>query len=85
MKNSLVIILSTFLGYYSLNFRLKRFTGIENSDKRRLVETIETAAILALVIWKFSLILFDPVRVITAPSSLLYFGFFNPCCIVYCF
>ncbi|AHF08508.1 hypothetical protein [Desulfitobacterium metallireducens] len=70
----LVIILSALLGYYSLNFRLKRIDGIKDSEKSRIVETIEIAAILAIVIWKFSLILFDPVRVLTYPTSLLYFS-----------
>lgn len=70
----LVILFATLIGYNIINYRLKRFEDIEGSDKNHVLETIEVAAIIAIALWKFSLILFDPVRVFNTPSSLLYFS-----------
>lgn len=73
-SQGLVIILSMLIGYFVANFRLKRIDGLENEARSRIIETIEIAPILAIAVWKLSLILFDPVRVVTNPSSLLYFS-----------
>jgi hypothetical protein len=70
----LIIVLSTLIGYYSLHLRLKRHENIEVSVKSQVVETIELAAIMAIVLWKFSWILFNPVRAFANPSSLLYYS-----------
>ncbi|MCO5387770.1 hypothetical protein [Desulfosporosinus sp.] len=66
----LVIILSAFVGYSVMRYRLKT-AGYPN---KRMIETIENSLIIALMVWKLSLILFDPVSVVTNPLGLLYFS-----------
>lgn len=70
----LVIVMAAFFGYYNVTFRLKRIESIADSNKNQIIGTIEIAFILAIAIWKFSFILFEPVRVLAHPSSLLYFS-----------
>lgn len=69
----LIIILSAFVGYSVMRYRLK--TAVY-PDKRMIeaIETIENSLIIVLMVWKFSLILFDPVSVVTKPLTLLYFS-----------
>ena len=66
----LVSTLSALAGYFVLRYRLKTAGYLDE----RIIETIENSLIIALVVWKFSLILFDPVSVITNPLALLYFS-----------
>lgn len=71
---SLVIILSIPLGYMGIRYRVKRVTGIEDIVKGRIVETFEKSFVIALLTWKFSLLLLDPIRVVTNPLSILYYS-----------
>jgi len=66
----LVVILSAFVGYFIMRYRLKAAGYLD----KRMIETIENSLIIALMVWKFSLILFDPVSVVTNPLALLYFS-----------
>ena len=66
----LVIILSAFVGYSVMRYRLKT----AGYPDKRMIETIENSLIIALMVWKLSLILFNPVSVITNPLALLYFS-----------
>ncbi|MHB1405258.1 MAG: hypothetical protein ACYCV0_06680 [Desulfitobacteriaceae bacterium] len=66
----LVIILSALAGYFVVKYRLRR----AGYPDKRIIETIENSLIIALMVWKFSLILFDPVSVVTNPLALLYFS-----------
>ena len=70
----MVIILSMFVGYLVVRYRLKRVTDLEDRAKERIIETIEKSIVIALMTWKFSLLLFDPVRVATNPLSILYYS-----------
>jgi hypothetical protein len=66
----LIIILSALVGYFVIKYRLKR----AGYPDQRMIETIENSLIIALIVWKFSLILFDPVSIVTNPLALLYFS-----------
>ena len=66
----LIIILSALVGYFVIKYRLKR----AGYPDQRMIETIENSLIIALMVWKFSLILFDPVSVVINPLTLLYFS-----------
>ncbi|OLN26748.1 hypothetical protein [Desulfosporosinus metallidurans] len=66
----LVITLSALVGYFGMRYRLKA----AGYPDKRIIETIENSLIIALMVWKFSLILFDPVSVVTNPLALLYFS-----------
>ncbi|MDI6880530.1 MAG: hypothetical protein QMC95_16930 [Desulfitobacteriaceae bacterium] len=66
----LIIILSALVGYFVMRYRLK----IAGYPAKRMIETIENSLIIAVMVWKFSLILFDPISVITNPLALLYFS-----------
>lgn len=70
----LVIILSMLVGYIVIRYRLKRIAGLGDLVKDRILETIEKSILIAILTWKFSLLLFDPIRVVTNPSSLLYYS-----------
>ena len=65
----LIFILSALAGYLALKYRLRKADVEGNmSDK------FANALILGFVIWKGSIIIFDPVSVIQYPMSLLYFN-----------
>lgn len=66
----LIISFSIFVGYLVIRNRLPR----DEYPVQRMIDTIENSLIIALVIWKFSLILFEPITVITNPLALLYFS-----------
>ncbi|AFM42849.1 hypothetical protein Desaci_3983 [Desulfosporosinus acidiphilus SJ4] len=66
----LIIVLSAFVGYFVIKHRLQR-AGYAD---QRMIETIENSLYIAVAVWKFSLILFDPLTVITNPLALLYFS-----------
>ncbi|KJR46744.1 prolipoprotein diacylglyceryl transferase family protein [Desulfosporosinus sp. I2] len=66
----LVVIFSASVGYFIMRYRLKA----AGYPDKRMIETIENSLITALMVWKFSLILFDPVSVVTNPLALLYFS-----------
>lgn len=66
----LVIILSALVGYFVIKYRLKT----AGYPDQRMIETIENSLLIALMVWKFSLILFDPVSVVINPLTLLYFS-----------
>lgn len=70
----LVIILSVIVGYFVARYRLKRITGLEEIIKERIIEAIEKSIVIALLTWKFSFILSDPLRVLTNPLSILYYS-----------
>lgn len=70
----MVIILSVLVGYLVVRYRLKRVTDLEDRAKERIIETIEKSIVIALMTWKFSLLLFDPLRVVTNPLSILYYS-----------
>lgn len=70
----LVIMLSMIVGYFVIRYRLRRIAGLGDLVKDRILETIEKSIVIAILTWKFSLLLFDPVRVVTNPSSLLYYS-----------
>ncbi|MEX1029662.1 MAG: hypothetical protein WDZ91_06400 [Paenibacillaceae bacterium] len=65
----IIFILSSFIGYLALKFRLSR-ARVDG----RISDKFVTALILGFMIWKFSLIIFDPLTVIRYPMSLLYFN-----------
>lgn len=62
-------ILSAFTGYLALKYRIS-MANVEASIGDKFV----TALLLSFIVWKFSLIIFDPVSVIRNPLSLLYFN-----------
>ncbi|MHB1654324.1 MAG: hypothetical protein ACYCVD_17895 [Desulfitobacteriaceae bacterium] len=66
----LVIVVSGLAGYVVLRYRLKP----TEYPQKRIAETIENSLIIAFVVWKFSLLLFNPVSVVTNPLALIYFS-----------
>lgn len=66
----LVVALSALAGYFVMRYRLKAAGYLDN----RIFETVENSFIIALMVWKFSLLLFNPVSVVTNPLALLYFS-----------
>lgn len=66
----IIITLSALMGYFVIKYRLKT----AGYPDQRIIETIENSLIIALVVWKFSLILFDPVSIVSNPLALLYFS-----------
>ena len=66
----LVIALSVLAGYVVFRYRLKA----GSYPPKQIAETIENSLVIAVVLWKFSLVIFHPVRVITNPLALLYFS-----------
>jgi hypothetical protein len=66
----LLFFLSALVGFILFRIRL----GQTESDHQTLKETIITAFVLAMFVWKFSVILFDPVTSLRSPLSLLYFN-----------
>ncbi|OAB42470.1 hypothetical protein [Paenibacillus glacialis] len=67
----LIFILSAFIGYLALKYRLKKAAvAVDGNVSDKFVN----ALILGFVIWKGSLIIFDPMSVIQYPMSLLYFS-----------
>lgn len=66
----IIVVVSVFAGYLALNYRLRKvITNGENIGNE-----YATALILGFFVWKFSLLLFDPISVIQYPMSLLYFN-----------
>ncbi|UNK16509.1 hypothetical protein MNQ98_18620 [Paenibacillus sp. N3/727] len=64
----LVFLISAVMGFLVLKVRLR---GREESGW--MLDTYVNALIIGFVVWKFSMIVFDPIRTIQHPSSLLYF------------
>lgn len=64
----LVFLISAITGFIVLKMRLR---GREESGW--IMDTYVNALIIGFVVWKFSIIIFDPVRTIQNPLSLLYF------------
>jgi peroxiredoxin len=62
-------ILSSVIAYFTVRYRLRTTNTHANISDKFL-----TALILGFFIWKFSLLLFDPITVIRYPMSLLYFN-----------
>jgi len=67
----LMFILSAVTGYLGLKYRLKKATVAVEGN---ISDTFVNALILGFVIWKCSLILFDPISVVHYPMSLIYFS-----------
>ncbi|HVJ49334.1 hypothetical protein [Desulfitobacterium sp.] len=70
----LVIILSIFIGNLMIRYRLKRFADLEDSIKDQIIVSIEESAVIAILTWKFSVVLFDPIRIVTSPLAILYYS-----------
>ncbi|MFF2481244.1 hypothetical protein [Paenibacillus sp. NPDC058071] len=67
--NWIYIAISVLAAYVLMKHRLLEKDEIGN----RIMDDLVHAGIMALIIWKFSLILFNPVDVIKNPYALLYF------------
>jgi hypothetical protein len=65
----LLFILSAFAGYLALKSRLSKAEMKEDISGK-----YATAIILGIFIWKFSILLFDPISTVQHPLSLLYFN-----------
>ncbi len=70
----LVGIGSLLVGYLVIRYRLK-VAGPNAAGYRdeRVIQTIENSALLALVVWKFSVAIFDPASIWANPMALLYY------------
>ncbi|MCZ8513696.1 hypothetical protein O9H85_14890 [Paenibacillus filicis] len=66
----IMLILSVLFGYIGLSIRLNGYQTVQTFVK----DKFSNALLLWLVIWKFSIIVFDPIPVIKAPLSLIYFN-----------
>ena len=65
----LVGIGALLVGYVVIGDRLK----VAGYRDERVIQTIENGAIIALVVWKFSGVIFDPAIIRGNPMALLYF------------
>lgn len=70
----LVLIFTIFMSYWVVKYHLKRLNTLDSSDKEQIKETVEKCAVLAIFVWKFSLLFFHPLQVIKNPLSLLYYS-----------
>lgn len=62
-------MLSTFAGYMALKYRLSKADVKEDISGKYF-----TALIIGFFVWKFSIVLFDPMSTFQQPLSLLYFN-----------
>ncbi len=65
----LTFIISAITGYMALKYRMSKLAVSEEASVKFL-----NALVLGFLIWKLSLIIFDPKSVIQHPMSLLYFS-----------
>lgn len=65
----LIFILSAFAGYMAMKFRLSKADVKGDISGKFFV-----ALILGFFVWKFSIVLFDPISTFQQPLSLLYFN-----------
>jgi hypothetical protein len=66
----LVLAVSGLFGYAVMRLRLMKFGNIKNSINDTLINIL----IIAALIWKFSLILFNPIKVLNNPLAIIYFS-----------
>lgn len=66
----IIIIFSVLTGYFVMK---RRLNSAGNFD-RTVLTTIENSLIIVLLVWKFSVILVDPLKIIHTPLALLYFS-----------
>lgn len=64
-----MLMLSTFAGYMAMKYRLSKADVKEDISDKYL-----TALIIGFFVWKFSIVLFDPMSTFQQPLSLLYFN-----------
>ncbi|MCY9657164.1 hypothetical protein P5G65_31525 [Paenibacillus chondroitinus] len=64
--------LSVLAGYIGLRLRLNR-SDTDHSDQAKVKDKLVNGFLMWLIIWKLSLVLFDPVSVTMSPQALLYF------------
>lgn len=64
----LIFLISAIVGFIVLKIRLR---GREEANW--ILDTYVNALIIGFVVWKFSMIVFDPIRTMQNPLSLLYF------------
>lgn len=64
----LIFLLSAIVGFIVLRIRLR-----DREESSFILDTYVNALIIGFVVWKFSMIVFDPIRTIQNPLSLLYF------------
>ncbi|MHA0857228.1 hypothetical protein [Paenibacillus sp. CMAA1364] len=65
----LMLIIAAFTSYLAVKYRI----GQLDVD-RIIIDKYVNAFILTIIIWKMSIIIFDPISVIEQPISLLYFN-----------
>lgn len=71
MKTTMVMaVVSLLLGLLATQYRLKH----EKEFKKAIIETLSNSVLLAFLVWKFSYVLFHPLKVLDQPVSMLYFS-----------
>ncbi|MGG1552313.1 hypothetical protein [Paenibacillus ferrarius] len=68
----LILGLSALAGYIGLRIRLNR-SDSDHSDQAGVTDKLVNGFLMWLIIWKLSIVLFDPVSVTWSPLALLYF------------
>lgn len=63
-----VFLISAFVGFVVLKVRLHK-----QEESGFILDTYVNALIIGFITWKFSMIVFDPIRTFERPMSLLYF------------
>lgn len=64
----LVFFISAVAGFLALRLRLRT-----REESAWILDTYVNALLIGFIVWKFSIIIFDPIRTIQHPLSLLYF------------
>ncbi|WEK55498.1 MAG: hypothetical protein P0Y55_05435 [Candidatus Cohnella colombiensis] len=70
----LLFILSAFAAYMAMNYRLSKVEVRADRSSKVRSNKYAVALILGVFIWKFSILLFDPIMTLKYPLSLLYFN-----------
>lgn len=64
----LIFFISAAAGFFALKWRLRR-----REESAWILDLYVNALLIGFLVWKFSMIVFDPVRTFRYPMSLLYF------------
>ncbi|GIO29353.1 MULTISPECIES: hypothetical protein [Paenibacillus] len=71
LKLSLLMLAAAAAAGYAVPFFLTK--RLEPDRRKPLMDDLVTALLIGILVWKFSVIVFDPHSVIRSPRSLLYF------------
>ncbi|WP_276915944.1 redoxin domain-containing protein [Aneurinibacillus aneurinilyticus] len=66
----ILLFVSGILAFAVMYFRLRK----PDQSHKKIIDSLLNAAVLAIFVWKFSIVLFEPSMLVSNPSGLLYFN-----------